>query len=77
MDLDLTQKLTTAEKARSAKTIKNMKQQVSYERHLKLDAFHEVDKLISQVSNTLLYEKFLCYHSISFYWVHVIAIIGA
>ena len=50
MEVDLTQKLTTAEKARGAKVIKTMKQQVSHERHLKLDAFHEVDKLINQVS---------------------------
>ena len=50
MDLDLTQKVTMAEKVRSAKTIKSMKQQVNHERNLKLDAFHEVDKLINQVN---------------------------
>ena len=55
MDFDLTQKLTTAEKARSAKTLKNVKQQVTHERYLKLDAFHEVDKLINQVSNDNLF----------------------
>ena len=61
MEFDLTQKLTTAEKARGAKAIKTMKQQVSHERHLKLDAFHEVDKLINQVSTlcmSLLFLKF-------------------
>jgi hypothetical protein len=57
MDFDLTQKLTTADKARSTKAIKSMKQQVSHERHLKLDAFHEVDQLISQVLNTLCVKR--------------------
>ena len=49
MDFDLTQKMTSAEKVRSTKILRNMKQQVNHERQLKLDAFHEVDKLIGQV----------------------------
>ena len=49
MDFDLTQKMTSADKARNARTLRSMKQQVSHERTLKLDAFHEVDKLINQV----------------------------
>ena len=52
MDLDLSQKVTSAEKARSAKTLKSMKHQVTHERNLKLDAFHEVDKLINQVCSS-------------------------
>ena len=50
MNFDLTQKMTTADKVRSARTLKTMKQQVTHERAMKLDAFHEVDKLINQVS---------------------------
>ena len=54
VDQDQCQRKSAMERSRKVRALQQMKQQMTQERTLKLDAFHQVDELLSQVGDDVM-----------------------